>query len=186
MSEYDIFISHSELDSELIESISSALKRIGLTAYVEENVMNYGEKIVESVCEAIDESDSFLVVLTDVSVRSQWVNQEIGYAFAKDQEIIPVRVGKIAVSGMISGIKGIKSKSASRDEILRKIIEFIINEQDIDTFDLECERCGEESRWELPTQEDKFDWDRKQEPFIRECGECEHENKINPHTLLSC
>jgi hypothetical protein len=181
MSTYDIFLSHSEQDRELIDFIKNSLDAIDLDVYVEELETNYGTDVVESVCKAIENSDYFMAVLTNKSIKSQWVNQEIGYAFANNIDILPIRIGKVKVTGMISNLKGIKSESNNK-KITSKIVWHFINENNIKYFTVVCEKCGKEEEWEIPTQEDFYNW-KKKEPMICECN-CEHINKINPDILL--
>ncbi|MCK5559623.1 MAG: toll/interleukin-1 receptor domain-containing protein [Thermoplasmata archaeon] len=183
MPKYEIFLSHSEQDEVLINMIAKSLEAIDLDVYVEEHETNYGSDVVESVCNAIDESECLLVVLTDQSIKSQWVNQEIGYAFANEIKIIPVRVGDIKVTGMITNIKGIRSKGGN-EELIANILRFFIEDIEAETFNFTCEKCGEEDEWDIPTQEYIYEWEKKKEATSIICENCEHINLINPKTLL--
>lgn len=182
MNEYDIFLSHSERDDNLIQMIAYSLKTIGLEIYVEEYETNYGKNLVDSVCEAIDGSTCFLVVLTKQSINSQWVNQEIGYAYAREKPIIPVKVDKIKILGMIEGIKGIRSKSNTED-LISNIVWFFIEDAKILTFYVYCQKCGKTEEFNLPIQEHIYNWEKKKEPLIVQC-DCDLIITINPKTLL--
>jgi hypothetical protein len=184
MSKYDIFLSHSEQDEELIEKIDKSLTSINFDVYVEEYERNFGTDVVESVCEAIDSSNYFMVILTDKSIISQWVNQEIGYAYANEKNIIPVYVGKIKLRGMITTIKGIKVKEYNINDVVSKIVWHFIKEDDISKFKFECEKCGEEWWIDIPEKKDLYNWRKKNQPIKDKCGECNHYNKFNPETLL--
>lgn len=180
----EVFISHSEQDKDLISLVARSIERLDLDVYVEMFEEYYGEDVVELVQEAIEFCECFLVILTEKSVKSQWVNQEIGYACALEKTIIPVRIGNVKVSGMIASLKGIKSKIEDLDDMIGKIKNFLIGRFDVDSFLVECDHCGEEGEWDLPDEEAHFLMRRKGLPTVHECANCEHENLINPVTLL--
>jgi nucleoside 2-deoxyribosyltransferase len=87
---YKIFVSYdSKHDKQEMLSLkglidqSPTMKAIILT----EKERNRPHKSFPSkVAEGIDECDMFMPILTKESIRNQWVNQEIGYAFAKDKD----------------------------------------------------------------------------------------------------
>jgi len=182
--EYDIFLSHSEQDEDLIARIHNSLLKLGLEVYVEEYESTYGEDLVDCVCDAIEKSNYFLVVLTDKSIKSQWVNQEIGYAFALEKDIIPVRVGEIQHTGMISNIKSVKAKANDYESIITEILYHFADLEDITEFSYECDKCDEDDMWSLPDESDLKQWVKRKEPFKLECT-CGYANKLNPRTLES-
>lgn len=182
---YDVFLSHSEQDAELIEKIHSTLTVLEISCYVEEYNPNYGVELIQSICEAIDESQRVIVILSPESIISQWVNQEIGYSYCDDKDIIPIWVGDIEVKGMIMNLKGIKSKNDSHEEIIKSMINYFVIEDEHDMFKVTCERCGNEEHWMLPEPTDYLNWDREKKPMVDNCGECNYNEKINPNTLTT-
>jgi len=87
---YKIFVSYdSKHDKQemlsLKESIdqNSAMNAIVLTEKERNQPhMSFPSKVAEG----IDECDTFMPILTRESIKNQWVNQEIGYAIAKDKD----------------------------------------------------------------------------------------------------
>lgn len=57
---------------------------------------------------AIEDSELFLAILTKNSKKSQWVNQEIGYALGKNIPVLPLKKGGIVLKGLIEAAKYIK------------------------------------------------------------------------------
>ncbi|MCJ2563339.1 MAG: toll/interleukin-1 receptor domain-containing protein, partial [Candidatus Thermoplasmatota archaeon] len=136
---------------------------------------------------AIEDCDCFVVILTEESIKSPWVNQEIGYACAVEKIMLPVWVGNVRVhmSGMIAGIKGVKSQRKDFPKIADSILRFLIHHFSIDSFFVLCEECGDEVEWDLPHDDDMFRFTQKGEPMICKCDKCEHENEVSPLTLLT-
>lgn len=80
-----IFISYANELTEHAESIEQFIR----TNYPSIEVwldsrLNYGDKIIESIKKAIDESDLFICLLPNESDRSQWVQKEL--QMAKEQK----------------------------------------------------------------------------------------------------
>lgn len=87
---YKVFISHSTRDRGLVIALSNLLTRFGIEVFVAEWYLTPGEPIDKKVFSQIEKADCFLVLLTKNGMRSNWVQQEIGYAFRTCKLIIPV------------------------------------------------------------------------------------------------
>lgn len=185
----DVFLSHSELDADLIGLVKESIERLDLDVHVEEERDNYGDEVVGSVQDAIEDCGCFVVILTEKSIKSPWVNQEIGYACALEKVMLPVWVGdvKVHMSGMIAGIKGVRAKSEDEDfpVMMDRIHRFLIDHFEINSFFAHCEECGGEDEWALPDEDDMFRYTQKDEPMRDDCNRCGHENNVDPLTLLT-
>ncbi len=85
-----VFVSHATKDSELALRISAILDSIGLPAFVYGEYSVAGQNRFEVIRNRISECPYFIVLLTKTARASQWVNQEIGFAAAREKEIIPM------------------------------------------------------------------------------------------------
>ncbi len=78
---YDVFISHSSKDKDLIKKLRSYLEDyFGLSAYIDwdEDCGMSREEVADRVKEAMSRSKTFLIVKTDNSDKSSWVSWETG------------------------------------------------------------------------------------------------------------
>ena len=91
-----VFVSHASVDKELALRLAAILDSIDLPAFVYEKYSVGGQNRFEVIRNRISECPYFIVVLTRAARNSQWVNQETGFAAAKEKEIIPV----VEVSGI--------------------------------------------------------------------------------------
>lgn len=90
---YDIFISHSSANRELISKLRQVLEeRFGLSAYIDwdEDGDTTRDEITEKIKNAMDRSKSLLYVKTSESDDSQWVAWEVGRFDAKKPDNIAV------------------------------------------------------------------------------------------------
>jgi TIR domain len=79
----------------------------GIKPYLAEHDVRAGESLAEKVEAAIDASAAVVVMITDHSVNSQYVQQEIGYARKAKKLIIPIVQTGISGDqlGMLQGIE---------------------------------------------------------------------------------
>jgi hypothetical protein len=87
---YMVFLSHSGKDGDWTKYIASHASEIGVTAYLYEHDPQPGRSIAEKVKQAIMRCDAVVVLLTRNGHASTYVQQEIGYAEAKNKLVIPL------------------------------------------------------------------------------------------------
>ena len=85
-----VFLSHATKDQVLASRIRVILDSIGLPTFVYEDYAVAGQNRFSVIRERISECPYFILLLTKRARRSEWVNQEIGFATAKEKEIIPL------------------------------------------------------------------------------------------------
>lgn len=71
-----IFISHSSKDKEFVRKLSADLSNLGHEPWFDEWEIKVGECIVSKIEHGIKESDYIIIVLTENSVNSGWVERE--------------------------------------------------------------------------------------------------------------
>lgn len=122
---YDVFISYSTSDLNLVTEITNQLKQFGANCYVADNIIEAGELLSDKIENAINRADCVLVILTEEGFRSQWVNQEIGLAKAKGKTIIPIIESGVTVAGVLQGIEYIPLDKSNPQNFLNKLTERI-------------------------------------------------------------
>ena len=87
---YKIFLSHSGSDKNWINLIVLAAKSAGIMVYLYEHDIRPGIPIADKIKQSIRQSDAMVVLLTNNSQFSPYVQQEIGFAEAHNKPIIPL------------------------------------------------------------------------------------------------
>lgn len=87
---YKVFISHSTEDMGLVIALSNLLAKFEVETFVAEWYFTPEERIDKKVFKQINEADCVVVLLTRNGMRSNWVQQEIGYAIKAGKPIIPL------------------------------------------------------------------------------------------------
>ena len=87
---YKVFISHSTRDRKLVIALANTLSKFGIKVFVAEWYLTPGQKLDRKVFTNLDNSDCVVVLLTRNGIRSNWVQQEIGYALKISKPLIPL------------------------------------------------------------------------------------------------
>jgi hypothetical protein len=94
---YSCFISYSSKDHPFAERLHADLQSKGVRCWFAPEDLKIGAEIRIGIDESIRVHDKLLLVLSDTSVKSQWVQQEVETALAKEREqgrtvLFPIRL----------------------------------------------------------------------------------------------
>ena len=96
-----VFISYSRKDEALVHFLAYVLENGGIKCRVDRNLPT-GQQFDAELRTMIKEVDLVLVLLSERSLRSQWVNQEIGFATALGKVVYPLVVERnVAPDGLL-------------------------------------------------------------------------------------
>ena len=185
---FDVFLSHSERDYDIVRRVWDLLNRINISAYMYELYPQYGELLPDVVRDAIAGSRYFVTFLTKDGVTSQWVNQEIGVAHALRKLIIPIIENGVKSKGFIE-LRIFLPFSPSDQELmlyqlvirLRELL-FKCNSQR-NGLQIKCVNCGDVFLTDLPSCEDVSHAYEKGLSLRLKCPSCSNEVDVNPLTF---
>jgi hypothetical protein len=89
-----VFISYSHQDADFVNMLYSELKRSRVRLWLDKHELSPGVHIQDSVEGAINESDALMVILSEASAKSAWIQFEGTLFYGRDpgKRIIPVVV----------------------------------------------------------------------------------------------
>ncbi len=93
--QYDVFISYSSNDRLIAETILNALKRRGITCWIAPDSIAAGTSWREAIVDGLEQSRLMLVVLSEKSIKSWHVSNELGLAADSGRTIVPLRVADV-------------------------------------------------------------------------------------------
>lgn len=96
----DIFISHSSLDKEIAEDVCQEFEKIGFSCWISYRIKDLkpGKVYTEEITEAISNSRFFVALLSNNSIRSEQVQQEVILANERQKyglKIFPVIIDEV-------------------------------------------------------------------------------------------
>lgn len=89
---YDIFISYSRKDSEIVKRFADELGKAGYTIWMDIAGIELGDEFKRKIVTAIKDSSVFLFFSSKNSNKSEWTVKEVNYAVSKKCIIVPVKI----------------------------------------------------------------------------------------------
>jgi hypothetical protein len=108
----NVFISHSSADKDSVEVLAQALAQNGVDPWYAGWEIGPGDSIVQKINEGLEGCDAFIIVVSENSVRSKWVREELNSAVVerieREAEIIPVRLDRSPVPPIINHLRWVE------------------------------------------------------------------------------
>jgi len=110
---YSCFISYSSKDEDFAKRLYADLQTEGVRCWFAPEDLKIGQKIRPEIDEAIKIHDKLLLVLSESSVKSDWVEKEVETAFDKESKkkntvLFPVRLDETVFSTEVAWAADIK------------------------------------------------------------------------------
>ena len=121
-----LFISYSRKDIAFVRRLAGDLENAGYMVWWDITDLRGGDDWVRVIPEAIEASDTFIVVLSPNSTVSEWVRKEYTQALSLRKKIIPIMLERTAVPFALNTINYIDFSSeeeyaASLNALLRDL-----------------------------------------------------------------
>ncbi len=100
------FISHSAKDKSFVRRLAADLVASGVKVWIDELRILVGDSIPEKIAQGLAESDFFLIVVSQNSVSSAWVEKELSSALVHEIErrkvtVLPIKLDDAQMPGSI-------------------------------------------------------------------------------------
>lgn len=94
---YSCFISHATVDKEFAVRLNADLRASGLRVWFARQDLKVGDRFQERIEESIHTYDKVMIVLSEASVRSRWVQREVDAAREREDRegrtvLFPIRI----------------------------------------------------------------------------------------------
>jgi hypothetical protein len=94
---YSCFISYSAKDESFADRLHTDLQNNGVRCWFAPHDLPIGAKTWDEIDEAIRLRDKLLVILSEASIASDWVEDEVNKAYAEERErketvLFPIRI----------------------------------------------------------------------------------------------
>jgi len=81
-----VFISYSHRDSDIVEKIATYLVSRNIHIWIDKWQLNHGDSLITKIQDAITESSVLLIMLSTVSVESEWCKKELTAGLLRELE----------------------------------------------------------------------------------------------------
>lgn len=156
---YRIFISFATGDDDYVTQLNESISRLeNVVVYIPNWIQDEGKNMDYKVKEGLDSSRVVIVLMTFNSTNTIWLNQQIGYAFAKNIPIILMVEKGIDIRGFLEGHDFItyhrgnfKLNTHQILSKLRRLFPQYLLEPPIENFYVTCPICNKKFLEPLPT-----------------------------------
>jgi TIR domain. len=103
-----VFLSHSHSDKRFVRNLAKALREKGIGVWVDDAEIRVGESLIEKLRSAIDNVDYVVAVLSEASIKSEWVKRELDIAMnheieSKRMKVLPLLKDDCDLPGFLKG-----------------------------------------------------------------------------------
>jgi hypothetical protein len=100
---YSCFISYSSKDHTFADRLHSDLESKGVRCWFAPHDLSIGAKTWDAIDEAIQFRDKLLIILSEASITSDWVEDEVNKAYAEERErkaivLFPIRIDDAVIT----------------------------------------------------------------------------------------
>ena len=113
----NIFISYSSKDYYIVKEIAEKLKCVGHSVWIDRQQLLWGQDIVYSIKQGINDADVVLSVITENYNNSSYASAELGAVLLgkSNRKLLPVVIGETNIPFIISDIGYIKYDKFNSD-----------------------------------------------------------------------
>ena len=102
-----VFVSHSSRDKPFVRRLTGDLKQRNLTVWFDEQELGVGDSIVQGVSAGLKDTDYFVLVISENSLQSKWVQQESNSALmselsGKGVVVLPIRIDDAPIPPLLT------------------------------------------------------------------------------------
>ena len=132
----DIFISFSSVDAVLVEKLAEDLRKHNFKVRLDQWDPSLGANIEEERKSGLEESRFLLVVITENSVKSKWLEEEWADQHADEMQkenimIIPTIIGEVSEDDIPKVLRGKHKFNLGRDydKEIKRVIDYLLNKR---------------------------------------------------------
>lgn len=104
-----VFISYSSKDKIFAEKLSRDLLKLDLDVWLDKWEIKVGDSLISKISSGLSESDYLIIILSNNSILSEWVNRELNYSLLEEinnsqisrMRLVTCRSAQSRTSGML-------------------------------------------------------------------------------------
>lgn len=118
LTRYDLFISHSTSDVQLIRELEKRLDLYGIKATIAEDIPEPGVNLWHKFTSKIQSSTLLLAIMTDDAAKSEWVVKEISYAFQINKPVLFLKEKSLQIQSPVEWVEFSKNDNPDKVFVL--------------------------------------------------------------------
>lgn len=120
-----IFVTHTHAQRELAGDLKRALYRFGIDAFVAHDDIAPTREWENEIITALNSCTALIALLSEDAPASKWVDQESGWAMARDLPIISVDLGTVPY-GFLGRYQALQGRSRSASDLASEVFRLLL------------------------------------------------------------
>jgi TIR domain len=155
-----VFLSHAHEDKKFVRKLAADLRASGHDIWIDEAEIQIGDSLINKIREGLDQVDFIAAVISDASIESPWVQQELDIASNREIEegrvvVLPLLISNVSLPGFLKGkFYGDFREPENYDDVFVRLCERLgsgrdipnLSAEDIGTLLAEVEAAKTEAR----------------------------------------
>lgn len=122
---FTVFVSHSTKDLNIVKELADWLRSNNVVVHVAESEVQAGKPLPKKISDLVESSDCVIALLTREGVRSEWVNQEIGYAIRAGKLVVPIVEEGVMTKGFLQSLEYIPFDRRNPYDAVTRAVEYM-------------------------------------------------------------
>ena len=123
-----VFLSYASSDKQSARIIANTLKESGVSIWLDESEILWGENLVQKIETAATSSDYILLLLSPAAVESEWAKEEINLALSRELKerairLVPVLVADCEIPPVLRDRQWLDLRGNNREIGIRRLVE---------------------------------------------------------------
>ena len=119
------FVSHLSSGRSKVSRLKAALEEWGMSAFIAHDDIKPSREWQREIEAALESMELLIAFIEPGFAKSDWTDQEVGYALGRRVEVIPIRVGQDP-HGFIGKIQGVQAKGKVPHDVAESIVELLL------------------------------------------------------------
>ena len=130
-----VFISYAHDDENVAREFRESFRDMEVTGWMDQSDIAMGAPIARKVKESLQQASAIVILVSERSLESQWVQFEIGAAFATGKPMIAILIGQAgietALPDWLQGILYIDARNRPMQEVTAEVVRALSSSDDI-------------------------------------------------------
>ncbi|MCH7665108.1 MAG: TIR domain-containing protein [Acidobacteria bacterium] len=123
--QFRLFISHVTSFKQRATALRQRLAQYHISGFVAHEIIDPGELWQREIEAALRSMQAMAALITPDFRRSEWTDQEVGWALASDVEVLPVRRGADP-HGFLREVQGIQGREKNVSQVADEIFDYLV------------------------------------------------------------
>lgn len=132
-----VFLSYARGDENVARELAAGLRDAELSGWMDQSDIATGDAIADKLKESLRQASAIVLLVSERSLKSQWVQFELGAAFAMGKSIIPILIDEagieISLPDWLQGIAYLDARGRPIKDVAKEVVHALSSQTSSET-----------------------------------------------------